>query len=116
MGGSRNAWHKQIRVVYMSPPESHCVEAGNAASLWVYSTIFIPLSGTTRFGLGAKNAISFSSPGLDASRLSLLVFLLWWLDPSAQHTCRPCLLGSYFTGLRSLPLLFLYYIYTLLAI
>ena len=67
MGGSRNAWHKQIGVGYMSPPESPCVEAGKAASLWVYSIIFIPFSGTARFGLGARNVMGFSSPGLNAS-------------------------------------------------
>lgn len=66
-GGNRNAWHKQIDVVYMSPPESRCTEVGMTASLWVYNTIFIPLSGTTWSGLGARNVMGFSSLGLGAS-------------------------------------------------
>lgn len=43
MGSSRNAWHKQIGVVHVSPPDSYRVEAGNAASLWPIA-IFLFLS------------------------------------------------------------------------
>lgn len=71
MGDNRIEWHKQPRVVYMSPPDSHCVEAGSAANLWEYRFILIPLSGTTRFDLCAKNVVDFCSPGLCASCQSL---------------------------------------------
>lgn len=64
MSENRIAWHKQLRVVYMSPPDSRCVEAGSAANLWEYRFILILLSGTTRFGLCAKNVMDFCSPWL----------------------------------------------------
>lgn len=57
----------KIGVVYMSPPDSHCDEAGNAASLCVHSIIFISFSGMTRFGFGARNVMGFSSPALNPS-------------------------------------------------
>lgn len=116
MVGSRNARHKQIGVVYVLPPDYHCFKAADAAPLWVYSIIFIPLSGITRFGLGARNVMGFSSPGLNASHRSPPVSPVWCLYPSAQSTCRLCLLDRDFTGLCSLPPLFFYYVCTFIAI
>lgn len=80
MGDNRSAWHKQLSVVYMSPPDSHYVEAGSAANLWEYRIISIPPSGTTRSGLCAKNVMDFCSPGLNTSCQSLHVLPMWFIS------------------------------------
>lgn len=112
MGDNRIAWHQQLCVLYMSSPDSHCVEAGSAASLWEYRFILIPPSGTTGFGLCAKNVMDFCSPELMPAARAYL----FSQHVSSQSIFRQCLPGSYSTALCSLPLLFISHIYTTLSV
>lgn len=84
MGDNRIAWHQQLCVLYMSSPDSHCVEAGSAANLEEYRFILIPPSGTTGFGLCAKNVMDFCSPGLGASCQSLPVLTACFIPEHFQ--------------------------------
>jgi len=97
--------HRQILIVLKLGMQPGCG----------YILSFLSLS-VAQPGLALVKGMYLSSPGLNASCWSLPLFPVWCLGPPAQSTCRLRLLGSYFTGLCSLLLLFLYYIYTLLAI
>lgn len=110
MGENRIAWH-QLCVVYMSPPDSHCVEAGNAANLGIQD-YFNPSQWHNQVWPLCKECDGLLFPRAQC-QLPEPTCCPSVFHPRAFAECLP---GSYFTALCSLPLLFLFDIYTMLVI